>query len=146
MQKPFNNQATVSVLGAGAWGTALAITLAKNAHRVLLWGRDTAHVNAMRIHKENQAYLPGISLPSNLLLTDDIELACRDAEILLITVPSRAIIDLLHKIKPFISSRTKIAWASKGMAGEPGQFLDKIIEHTLGARPLGLISGPSFAH
>ncbi len=135
-----------TVIGAGAWGTALAIAIARNEHKVLLWGRDPAHLTAMQQSRTNERYLAGISLPESLQIEPDFELAIKQAKHILVSVPSVAFADILSKIKPFITAGTPLSWATKGFTPETGRFLFDTASDILGdSHPLAVISGPSFA-
>lgn len=134
------------VIGAGAWGTALAIAIARNGHEVLLWGRDTQQLTAMQETQTNERYLPGLALPYSLKVCTDFELALKSAKHILVSVPSTAFSEMLHKIKPMIADGTPLSWATKGLTPETGQFLYDTAAEILGdSHPLAVISGPSFA-
>ncbi len=134
------------VIGAGAWGTALAIAIARNGHEVLLWGRDTQQLNAMQVTRSNERYLPGLPFPKSLKTCADFELAIKSAKHILISVPSTVFSDMLYKIKPLITDGTPLSWATKGLTPETGRFLYDTATEILGdSHPLAVISGPSFA-
>ena len=80
----------ITVLGAGGWGTALARILHENRHEVVLWGHDAGHLDEMRAKGVNERYLPGIKLPRGLIFEPDFERAIRDAECVVVAVPSKA--------------------------------------------------------
>ena len=86
---------SVSVIGAGSWGTALALLLARNGHRVMLWGHDAGHMAVLQQDRSNQHYLPGFAFPDTLTVTADLAEAVNASPILLIVVPSHAFRDLL---------------------------------------------------
>jgi len=134
----------IAVLGAGSWGTALAIQLARNGNDTRLWGHDPEQIASMREQGENRRYLPGRPLPEELQLYD--ELSCLDGvQDLLIVVPSHAFRATLRAIKPRLSEGSRISWATKGL--EPGshKLLHQMVEEELGERPMAVISGPTFA-
>jgi glycerol-3-phosphate dehydrogenase (NAD(P)+) len=134
------------VIGAGAWGTALAIAIARNGHQVLLWGRNAEHLTAMQKSHSNERYLAGLAFPDNLEVSTDFELAIKSAKHILVSVPSIAFSEILHKIKPLIASGTPVSWATKGLTPETGRFLyDTAIEILGESHSLAIISGPSFA-
>ena len=135
------------VLGAGAWGTALALHLARQGHPVTLWGHDPEHLQLMHQTHLNQAYLPDFPFPDNLIPCADLSGAFAQAgeqAIIFIVVPSHAFQETLKKIKPFLKPTTRILWATKGLA-ENGEFLHVQCEQTLGHHPIAVLSGPSFA-
>lgn len=134
------------VIGAGAWGTALAIAIARNGHEVLLWGRDPKHLTDMQITHSNERYLPGLAFPDSLKVITDFERAIKLAKHILVSVPSTAFSEILHKIKPLIADGTPLSWATKGLTPETGQFLYDTAAEILGeSHSLAVISGPSFA-
>ena len=136
----------ITVLGAGSWGTALAILLAKNGHDVLLWGRNKEKIAAMQSAGENTYFLPGIAFPETLNLTSDLQQAVLQSDDILVVVPSHAFRDtLLHisTIKPAIQG---ISWATKGL--EPGthQLLHQVVDELFpNLSRKAVISGPTFA-
>ncbi|MGE0080567.1 MAG: NAD(P)H-dependent glycerol-3-phosphate dehydrogenase [Thiohalomonadaceae bacterium] len=138
-------QRTIAVLGAGSWGTALAIVLARNGARVLLWGRDRGQLQAMAAERRNERYLPGIVLPEGLDPCADLREAVTAANDLLLAVPSHAFRHTLCTVAPWLGSR-RIAWATKGL--EPGsrKLLDQVVRESLGAETaMAIVSGPTFA-
>ncbi|MDC9724684.1 MAG: NAD(P)-dependent glycerol-3-phosphate dehydrogenase [Gammaproteobacteria bacterium] len=134
------------VIGAGAWGTALAIAIARNGNEVLLWGRDDKHLTAMQDTHSNERYLPGLLFPESLKVTPDLEQALSSAKHVLISVPSIAFSGMLEQIKPWILTGTPVSWATKGLTPETGRFLYETAADILGdSHALAVISGPSFA-
>jgi glycerol-3-phosphate dehydrogenase (NAD(P)+) len=134
------------VIGAGAWGTALAIAIARNGNEVLLWGRETQQLTAMQKTHTNERYLPGLTFPDSLDVCTDFELALKSAKHILVSVPSTAFSEILHKIKILIADGTPLSWATKGLTPETGRFLYDTAAEILGeSHPLAVISGPSFA-
>lgn len=137
---------SISVLGAGSWGTALAIQAARNGCRTLLWGHNPVHMTALAKEGENSRYLPGLTFPENISTTDNLEQAVNFSSLILISVPSHAFGDTLKKIKPFINNETEIAWATKGFNPEDGALLNKLVEQTLYKEiHTAVLSGPTFA-
>lgn len=136
----------ISVLGAGSWGTALAIQAARNGCQTTLWGHNPQHIAAISRQRENQRYLPGIPLPDNLQLTDDLQQAVGAGQPLLISVPSHAFKATLLELKPMFIQRPKIAWATKGFDSEHGELLSEVTQRILGADvETAILSGPTFA-
>jgi len=134
------------VIGAGAWGTALAIAIARDGQKVLLWGRNAKQLIAMQENHSNEPYLPGLAFPDSLEVSVDFELAIKSAKHILVSVPSIAFSEMLYKIKPLIADGTPLSWATKGLTPETGRFLyDTAIEILGESHPLAIISGPSFA-
>jgi glycerol-3-phosphate dehydrogenase (NAD(P)+) len=136
----------ISVLGAGSWGTALALHAARNGCNTLLWGHSRRHVEALRRAGENQRYLPGFIFPGNLRVTDDLQEAVAFSQVLLISVPSHAFKNTLLSIKPFLGHNPRIVWATKGFGGEDGLLLSEVFEGILDADiATAVLSGPTFA-
>lgn len=136
----------VSVLGAGSWGTALSLLMARNGHEVRLWGHDPGHMQALARDRRNSRYLPEAAFPDNLAVTADLGEAARGSAIILIVVPSHAFRDLLPKLKPHLGEDAKIAWATKGLEGRSGKMLHEVVAAILGpATPAAVLSGPTFA-
>ena len=136
----------IVVLGAGSWGTALAILAARNGCQVLLWGHLSAHVDALARDRENKQYLSGLAFPDNLQVTADLAEAAAFSDLLLICSPSHAFKDVLIQLQPYLSSEVCIAWASKGFNPADGCLLHEVVAQLLGeATPAAILSGPTFA-
>lgn len=134
------------VIGAGAWGSALAIAIARNGHQVLLWGRNADDLTAMQQDRCNSRYLPNVPFPASLEVVIDLEQAITRAKHVLISIPSVAFAEMLNTIKPMLIAGTPISWATKGLTPETGRFLYDTAVDILGdGYPLAVISGPSFA-
>lgn len=134
------------VLGAGAWGTALAIAIARNGHDVILWGRNLEHLDEMVQTRSNERYLPGLAFPDSLQLESDFEAAVAKAKHVLVSVPSTAFCDIVKQMAPLLADDASISWATKGLTPDSGAFLLESARDILGAEtPLAVISGPSFA-
>ncbi|MDF1588200.1 MAG: NAD(P)-dependent glycerol-3-phosphate dehydrogenase [Gammaproteobacteria bacterium] len=135
-----------TVVGAGAWGTALAIAIARNDHPVILWGRDASQLAAMRQSRSNERYLPGIVFPEPLVIADDFEQAVSVAKHVLVSVPSIAFSETLIALKPLLAENVPLSWATKGLMPDTGRFLFDTAHDILGdSHPLAIITGPSFA-
>ncbi len=136
----------ISVLGAGSWGTALAIQAARNGTQTMLWGHNPDHMRNLAQDKQNKRYLAGLTFPELLQVTDNVKVAAQYSEILLISVPSHAFKETLEKIKPFVAKNVKIAWATKGFNPETGELLHQTVAKVFSPEtPAAIISGPSFA-
>ena len=139
----------VCVLGAGAWGTALAIHIAKK-HNVVLWARDSSHVSGMQKSRSNPLYLGDFTFPKNLALENDLEIAIEGAEILISVVPTSGFRSVLNKIQK-INKNIPIIWANKGLEKGTAKLPHEVAIDELGSlnanseRHFGVISGPSFA-
>ncbi|MFD2112813.1 NAD(P)H-dependent glycerol-3-phosphate dehydrogenase [Thiorhodococcus fuscus] len=140
-----STKATVALLGPGSWGTALALQLCRNGHRVRLWGHEAAQVEAIRRDSENRQFLPGFPLPSELIPTDSLDEALSDATDCLVVVPSMAFESVASALAERLPQDMGVAWATKGLDSRSGQLLHTIARECLGDRPLAVASGPSFA-
>jgi len=137
---------SVAVLGAGSWGTALAALISRHGHPTVLWGRDPAMIAALNERHENPRYLPGIILPDTLRATTDMAVAMRDAELVLVVVPSHAFGETLRALAPYHRPGIGVAWATKGFEPGSGRFLHEVAIEVLGEDvPLAVVTGPSFA-
>jgi glycerol-3-phosphate dehydrogenase (NAD(P)+) len=135
----------MTVIGAGSWGTALAIQLAREGHPTQLWGRDGAQLDSMRRARCNERYLPNAAFPDSLQVTNDLRSALERARDALIAVPSHAFRATLENIKPYLTADTRIAWATKGFEIATGLLPHQVAQQILGARPGAVLSGPTFA-
>lgn len=137
---------TVSVLGAGSYGTALAFCLARNGVTTHLWGRDPEQMAAMAKNRCNKRYLPDAIFPDDLDVQIDIENAVSLSNDLLIVTPSHGFAELLIQIKPMLTAQHRIIWATKGLEPGTGRLLQEVAIDILGSDiPLAAISGPTFA-
>jgi glycerol-3-phosphate dehydrogenase (NAD(P)+) len=136
---------TVALFGAGSWGTALALQLARNGSIVNLWGHQAEHIESLISTNENATYLPGIALTSNIRPTASIEDCLLDADVVLIAIPSKAFRAFLQSLKPFIAPAICIFWASKGFEIESGKLLHELVSEELPGHSYGVVSGPTFA-
>lgn len=135
-----------AVAGAGSWGTALAIQLARSGHQVRLWGRDSSHIEAIRDSGRNQRFLPGIVLPDNLIAIPELETALDGIDHLLIASPSHGFGSVLAKSLKYLDVSRGLAWASKGFEPGSARLLHEVARDMLPAStPLALVTGPSFA-
>lgn len=139
--------ASMIVIGAGSYGTALAITLARNGHEVLLWGHDPAHIQALEAARSNQAFLPDVPFPPTLRLEASQPTALAASRDVLIVVPSHVFGSVLAQLKPHLRQDARIVWATKGLEAETGRLLQEVAREVLGDQiPLAVVSGPTFAH
>lgn len=138
----------VAVLGAGAWGTALAMHVA-NKCRVTLWARDAGHISGMQKAQANPKYLGDFKFPKQLNLDDSLSNAINDADIIISAVPTFAFRKILIDIKE-INDNATIIWANKGIEEDTAKFPHEVAIDILRTsesieRDFGVISGPSFA-
>jgi len=137
----------VTIMGAGSWGTALAITAARNGHQVFLWGRNEDKLRVIQETRENAYYLPEVNLPDNILATSCMETAIQDAEAILLVVPSTQIRSLCKQIRPFLRKGQLIINTAKGIEVETLERLSLVIEEELAGieHEFCFLSGPSHA-
>lgn len=136
----------VAVLGAGAWGTALAIHLARTGKRAKLWGRDAGLVDRLRRDRVNGTYLPGAPIPPAVAPTASLEEAIVGADAVVLAVPSHSVRALLRRAASTVGSETTIVSATKGFELGTLNRMSEVIGQELGAdRPVVVLSGPSFA-
>ncbi len=135
---------SVAVLGAGSWGTALAILIAGNGAKVRLWARDPVQAERMVAERRNSRYLPEAAFPPGLTPTASLDEALEGASDLLIAVPSQAFRATLEAVAPGLCD-TRISWATKGLESNSRKLLHRVSEEVLGDRPIAVISGPTFA-
>ena len=132
----------LTVLGAGAWGTALALILNQNRHRVTLWGHNADHLLEAANARENRRYLPGVTLPVDLLLEPSLEEALHDAEGVVVSVPSRAFRDITQRLAGFEGF---VVSTTKGIEHDTGKTMCQILAETAPRARLAELSGPSLA-
>ncbi|MCH2454934.1 MAG: NAD(P)H-dependent glycerol-3-phosphate dehydrogenase [Idiomarina sp.] len=136
----------VTILGAGSYGTALAICFARKGIPTMLWGRDSEKVALMTSARENAAYLPGCPFPESLQVTDDLELALKDVDNVVVVVPSHSFSSMLKQAKSLLKENARVAWATKGLEPDTGRLLYEVAEEILADKhPLAVLSGPTFA-
>ncbi len=137
-----------AVLGAGAWGTALAKVLAEKGESVSLWARRPELCEAINARGENARYLPGVELPSNVSCTHDTGLALRGADLIVLVVPSHAMREVARAAAPHMRRGVLVISATKGIETESLMFMDEILTEEVPSHSrdhLAFLSGPSFA-
>jgi len=141
--KPSN----IAVLGAGSWGTALAILLARNGHEVVLWGRDREQMTAMAAERCNRRYLPEHAFPDGLEVAADLDQCVAGARLALISVPSHGFQGLCGDLAPRAGNLQGIFWATKGFESGSGRLLHEVAAEAIpGNIPAAVLSGPTFAN
>lgn len=137
----------ISLLGAGSWGTALALLLAKNHCEVMLWGHDANEISALNRDREHKQLLPGFILPDTITATTNIEAAAAFSDIILLAVPSHAFAATLAKLNPVAApNKAKIAWVTKGFNPHDGRLLHQVVADIFTpGTPAAILSGPTFA-
>jgi glycerol-3-phosphate dehydrogenase (NAD(P)+) len=141
-----DREAPIAVLGAGSWGTALAIQLARSGRATRLWGRDGAQLRAMSQERRNARYLPGATFPESLTVSSDLPAVLHGSLDVLVSVPSHSFRALLQDIVPRLDEATRVAWATKGFELDSGKLPHQVAREVLGSeRPMAVLSGPTFA-
>jgi glycerol-3-phosphate dehydrogenase (NAD(P)+) len=135
----------VAVLGAGGWGTTLAVHLARAGHNTVLWARDAALIEDMRARRANAIYLPDIRLPENLRLTADLGEALPAADLIVSAVPSHGTRRVLRQGSAHVRPGSIVVSATKGLEQDSLYRVSEIIEQELPGVRIGVLSGPSFA-
>lgn len=136
----------VTVLGAGSWGTALAIHMANAGSEVTLWGNEPEHMARLQQERCNQQFLPDITFPESLNIQSDLAQALKSASWILLAIPSYAFRSFLLKAAPLIDKDTAVTWASKGLEEGTGKLLHQVVKEELPqCSKFAVISGPTFA-
>ncbi len=135
----------ICVLGAGSWGSALALSLAKKGYNVTMWTLSQEQADKINSTKENIDYLPGVLFPNNIMLTTNIEEAVIDSKLIVLAVPSQAIRSVCAQIKPFVKDNQILVDVAKGLERGSGLRLSQVCEEELPNNPYVALSGPSHA-
>ena len=136
----------IAVIGAGAWGTALTVSLAsRNGHRLSLWAHSPDHARQLADTGENTRYLPGFILPADVQITHNLSHAIAGADIILCVTPSQALRSILQQIAPMLTPRQILLSASKGIEEKTFLRMSQIIFEYAPDNPIGTLGGPSFA-
>lgn len=137
---------SIGVIGAGSWGTALAIQLGRAGQTPTLWGREPDVIAALQQQRCNTVFLPDVPLPDNVQIEADLSTLVRAHRDLLICVPSHVFRSVLDSIRPDLQHDARIAWATKGFELATGKLPHQVARETLGLEvPLAVVSGPTFA-
>ncbi|HYO98170.1 MAG TPA: NAD(P)H-dependent glycerol-3-phosphate dehydrogenase [Polyangiaceae bacterium] len=138
----------VAVLGAGAWGTALAVHLVEQRARARLWSWQATHAERLRTERENVAFFPGVLLPEGVVVTHDLQEAVQGADVVIVVVPTPAVRATLQQLRRSLSAKPLLVFASKGIETGTLMLLTEVAEDVLGsdiAERTVALSGPSFA-
>lgn len=144
-KRPIEAPEPIAVLGAGAWGTALAVVLARQGHGVWLWGSDEARLARLAHERTNSVSLPGVRFPERLVVESDLKRVVTASHRFLIAVPSGGFRAVLRAIVPALTPDTILAWATKGFEPGTGRRLSEICAELAPDCAGALITGPSFA-
>ena len=136
----------IAILGAGSWGTALAIQFARAGRPTLLWGRAEDEPEKIARERRNDRYLPGAEFPDALAVEPDLGRTLAAADDVLVVVPSGALRAVLTSIRPLLRPGARVAWASKGFEFATGKLPHQVAREVLGPDvPIAVLSGPTFA-
>lgn len=135
----------IAVIGAGSWGTALAISLAESGHAVSLWTRRQEHAEAMKADGENKKYLPGIAFPETLTVADTMEAAIVGAELVMFSTPAQGFRSVLNQAKPHLTKDMVLVNVAKGIEQKSLKRLSEIAEEAIPGVKYVVLSGPSHA-
>lgn len=141
-----DSRGSVTILGAGSWGTALAIHLGNAGLEVTLWGNEPEHMALLQQQRCNQQFLPDIEFPETLIVQSNLELALKSASWVLLAIPSHAFRSFLGTATALIDKDTAVTWASKGLEEGTGKLLHQVVKENLPqCSKFAVISGPTFA-
>lgn len=135
----------IGVIGAGSWGTALAILLGNKGYEVVLWSKVEAEINLLKKHREHIDRLPGVKLPDNISLTTDLGNACENKDLLVMAVASPYVRSTAHEMQPYIKEGQIIVDVAKGIEESTLMTLSHVIEEELPLADVAVLSGPSHA-
>lgn len=133
------------VIGAGSWGSALALSLHKNGHKVYMWTRDVKQVEEINNTRENSNFLPGVIFPDDLIVSNNLEEVLKDSKIIVLGVPSQAIRSVCKQIKPYINDNQILVDVAKGLEKGTGLRLSQVAKEELPNNSYVTLSGPSHA-
>ncbi len=134
---------SIAVIGAGAWGTALALTCARAGRKVTLWEHDAANAENLKKKRES-LFLPGVRIPDDILIAPDLSTAAR-AQALLLVVPAQAVRSAAQKLAPLVASGTPVIVCAKGIERGSKQFVTDVLAACAPKVVSAILSGPSFA-
>ena len=141
-----NGISQIAILGAGGWGTALAVHLVRAGHDAWLWGRDPSLIDELRARRANAVYLPDITFPPRLHVTADLGEALGGADLIVAAVPSHGMREVLRRAAPYIQANAIVVSAAKGLEQDSLFRPSQIVQQELDDRVrVGVLSGPSFA-
>jgi len=136
----------IAVIGAGSWGTALAIQFARAGRPTVLWGRAEDDPEKLARDRHNERYLPDAEFPADLTVEPDLARAVATANDILVVVPSSALRAVLTSLRPLLSPGARVAWATKGFELSTGKLPHQVAREVLGPSvPIAVLSGPTFA-
>jgi glycerol-3-phosphate dehydrogenase (NAD(P)+) len=141
-----NSFPTIAIIGAGSWGTALAVLLGRQGRRVLLWPRRAEQAEALSRTRENHLYLPGVALPAAVEICREAEAAIAESDIVILAVPAKGMREIARRIAGHIPAGKPLLSAAKGLEPDSGKRMSEIIGEALPGQPIAVLSGPNLAN
>ncbi len=136
----------IAIIGAGSWGTALALQFARSGRRVRLWDIDTEQLAIIAAERINTRYLPNAPFPDNIEVRDDLESCLDNVSDIVVVVPSHGLRDTLQKLQPLLDDSARVCWATKGFELSTGKLPHEVAAEVLGDNhAMAVLSGPTFA-
>lgn len=136
----------IAVIGAGSWGTALALQFARSGRRVRLWDIDTEQLAVIAAERVNTRYLPDAPFPDNIEVRDDLESCLDNVTDIVVAVPSHGLRGTLQKLQPILDDSARVCWATKGFELSTGKLPHEVAAEVLGDNhAMAVLSGPTFA-
>lgn len=136
----------IAIIGAGSWGTALALQFARSGRRVRLWDIDTEQLAVIAAERINTRYLPNAPFPDNIEVRDDLESCLDNVTDIVVVVPSHGLRDTLQKLQPLLDDSARVCWATKGFELSTGKLPHEVAAEVLGDNhAMAVLSGPTFA-
>ncbi len=141
----------IAVIGAGSWGTAIAMTLSRKGLRTVLWGHNESHIQTLQKDRENKKYLNGFPFPDSLKLEVDLKEAATGADVVCMVIPSHVYRSIFRKLVPYLKTGSYVVSAVKGIENKSLMTMTQVMRDTLGSAltaknlVLSVLSGPSFA-
>jgi glycerol-3-phosphate dehydrogenase (NAD(P)+) len=135
----------IAVIGAGAWGTALAAVAGQAGRDVTLWAREREVVTAIREHGANSVFLPDVPLGGDLAVTDDLASVLANAEAVLLAVPAQHMAEMAARLRPMLGRDVVLVICAKGIETATGRLMTEVLDAALPSRPHVVLSGPTFA-
>jgi glycerol-3-phosphate dehydrogenase (NAD(P)+) len=133
-----------AVIGAGSWGTALAVLWAKQGNEILLWGHNPQRAEQLRVSRENADYLPGVTLPESITVTSNMS-DCAGAELIVFVTPSTALRGIAEQLRPHVSRGAVLLSCTKGIEHGTGMRMTEVLNQVLPDHTTAVLSGPNLA-
>ena len=135
----------ITILGAGSWGTTLAILLSDKGFDVVLWEKFQDNCQSLIKNRENTKFLPGVKIPANIKIENNLKNACKQSEIIILAVPSHVLRELLKELKSYYFNDKILVSVIKGIENETLFRVSEVVKDILGTAPFVALSGPTHA-